>query len=401
MKITFLGDVLCDYLMSCTLDNYRDIATDKFNFNSVFAHVTEFLKASDYVMANLETPISHNNDDLTNKKWEFCSPFEFAEALKKCGVNYVSTANNHCLDRGISGIESTINSLDEIGLDHSGTYISGCGRKPLIVSIDGLRIGILSYTYGTNAVCNHQYLDLKNRCIVNLLQEQEGSVDRINPLKRYVMRRPNGRVERFSNLIETKIFPENVGKQWFEKTTLGGYRRHLIKRDLKYLKRNNVDITVMHLHIGGQYNTKPSELTQRTIQWLLKKNCNIIIGNHEHVIHGNICKINSNQIATYSIGNFLASTGIYEEPYNRRSEYSIALHIYIDPITKKMDTASFSVLKTIASSEKKLEVWPVTDLLHFLPAYERKKTIEEALLAAKDFSGKEFIDLEKEFILSE
>ena len=97
----------------------------------------------------------------------------------------------------------------------------------------------------------------------------------------------------------------------------------------------------------------------------------------------------------------MASTGIYEEPYNRRSEYSIALHIYIDPKIKKMETASFSVLKTIANSENKLEVWPVADLLHFLPEYERNKTIEEALLAAKDFSGKKFIDLEKEFILSE
>jgi len=101
IKLTFLGDVMCDYNMSRTLEMYRH--DGKYNFDDVFIHVKSLLNKSDYVMANLETPISKDDSKLTNAMWEFCSPFEFAESIKNSGVDFVSTCNNHCLDRGVEG----------------------------------------------------------------------------------------------------------------------------------------------------------------------------------------------------------------------------------------------------------------------------------------------------------
>lgn len=42
----------------------------------------------------------------------------------------------------------------------------------------------------------------------------------------------------------------------------------------------------MCMHIGGQYNESPSAYTKRMAKWLHKHNCEIVIANHEHVIHG-------------------------------------------------------------------------------------------------------------------
>ncbi|MBQ7348534.1 MAG: CapA family protein, partial [Clostridia bacterium] len=147
-----------DFELSKLKNSYVVSDKNKFDFSDCFNDVKAFLSESDYVLANLETPVSINSTDLTNEQYRFCAPFEFLEALKSSGVNYLSTANNHCLDRGIEGLVSTIDSLDKLGFDHNGTYKSTKGKKPLVIEKDGVKIGILSYTYGTNAFHNKIYL---------------------------------------------------------------------------------------------------------------------------------------------------------------------------------------------------------------------------------------------------
>ena len=86
IKITFIGDVLCDAEMSERLEPYYDARTGGYDFKSVFAPMKGHLSKSDYVFANLETPLSTQTDKLTDKQYEFCSHISFAEALKGIGV---------------------------------------------------------------------------------------------------------------------------------------------------------------------------------------------------------------------------------------------------------------------------------------------------------------------------
>ncbi len=391
VKISYVGDVMCDAGMSETLPIYK--TEGKYNFTSVFSHISSLLKKSDYVLANLETPISFRGEKLTNHPWQFCSAYEFAEAVRNAGIDYVSTANNHCLDRGIAGLDSTIMALDHIGLEHSGTYISSSDRKQVIKDIKGIKVGILTCTYGTNAYTNRQYLRLKDLKKVDLLQEQEHWIDRYSILK--ALARRNCRfAKRLDGWIERKLYPENTGKQWYELITVGAYRRYLLKRNIRKM-RKKADIVVMYVHVGGQYNAKPNSLTKRTIDWMLKCGCNIVIGNHEHVVHGNICDLRQNKIATYAIGNFLGTTGVLCEPYDKYSEFSIILHTYINA-RGKVEKVTFSVTKTIVSEDGKLEVWPVNDLL----AREKNAALRDAcLVVARRFSGRDYHDVEEEFLL--
>ena len=233
IKLTFLGDIMFDNNAAKDLQLYKDRETGFYDFSNTFKRLTSLLVKSDYVIGNLETPISKDEGLLTNKQWEFCSPFEFAEAVKKCGVDYVSTANNHCLDRGIDGIKSTIDCLDEIGLEHSGTYKPNVKNRNIpIVCVAGVKLGILSYTYGTNAISNQQYLGVKNRRCVDLLQEQEGAIARHDRWLWFTKKYPRSLVAKLRHKYDAFFYSENYNKQWFEKITFNRYRLFLLKKDI-------------------------------------------------------------------------------------------------------------------------------------------------------------------------
>lgn len=147
IKLTFLGDVMCksQIITACKTEG-------GYNFDLIFENMKEYFSESDYVFANLETPgFSFVIEIWLLKNGSFNSPYEFSESVYNSGIDFVATANNHCLDRGIDGITSTIKSLDKVGLAHTGTYLSKENKEPKVVTINGVKLGILSYTYGTNA----------------------------------------------------------------------------------------------------------------------------------------------------------------------------------------------------------------------------------------------------------
>lgn len=398
VKLTFLGDAMWDWNMSCQLEQYRNNSGDGYDFSETFRPMEGFLAKSDYVMLNLETPISADASQMTQKRWEFCTSIAYARALKESGVDYAATANNHCLDRGIEGLASTVSCLDAVGLDHSGTYVPGKRRKPLIVEAEGLKLGILSYTYGTNAVSNGMYLPFRYRRAVDMVQEQEGKLVPLDPLHWYLRRRPGGRVQRFRDRLSCRIWPENRGKQWYEHVNWCGYRKSLLAKDIRCLRRHGADKIAVFLHIGGQYNQKPNAFTKRMTQWLEEKGVEFVIANHEHVIHGS--KRRENGLTTYALGNYLGSAGVLKEPMDRRSQYSIAAHAYVEVGSKKIERITYSVLKTVYTEKGKFQVWPVAKLLQTLSEEERAHTEKEALLCAQDFSGVLYDRLMTEFTLA-
>ena len=76
-KITFLGDAMCQ---GPILRAYTKPGGG-YDFSELFDGVRDFLAASDYVVANLETTIAPDDLDLTHERYSFCSPVAFAEAV--------------------------------------------------------------------------------------------------------------------------------------------------------------------------------------------------------------------------------------------------------------------------------------------------------------------------------
>lgn len=232
-KISFAGDIMCDEMMSYELERYYDKVKEDYDFTSVFEPVQKYFSKSDYVFANLETPLSKNNSNLTKKQYEFCSSIEFAKALHDAGVDCVAAANNHCMDRDYDGIKETINCLKEIGLKYAGIYDIAQSFEPCIISVNNLKLGFLSYTYGTNAFSNRKYLSLRNRKAVNLLQEQEEDKLLFRWIYRFIYEKPNNFFSRIYRRIRNKI----IKKPIYERRNIDLYRRYLLKKDISKLKK--------------------------------------------------------------------------------------------------------------------------------------------------------------------
>lgn len=109
-----------------------------------------------------------------------------------------------------------------------------------------------------------------------------------------------------------------------------------------------------------------------------KKGVNIIVGSHEHVVHG--CSNNylsENSVETYSLGNFIDTTGVTSSPFDKMSEYSIAWHVYVDKKTKRIAKTSYTICKSVlqAGEKQKIEVVPVYDLMQTKMDSEKREVL--------------------------
>jgi poly-gamma-glutamate synthesis protein (capsule biosynthesis protein) len=83
----------------------------------------------------------------------FNTPPELATAIHQTGWRACSTASNHTLDQGQHGVGSTIRALNHAGVRHTGSYSAAAGqRKPLIMTVKGVRVAFLAYTEFTNGI---------------------------------------------------------------------------------------------------------------------------------------------------------------------------------------------------------------------------------------------------------
>ncbi len=84
----------------------------------------------------------------------FNYPSTVAAALARAGVDVVSTANNHSLDRYGIGVDRTLAALAAAGVRATGTRHSAGPAAPwhAITEARGYRIAWLACTYGTNGI---------------------------------------------------------------------------------------------------------------------------------------------------------------------------------------------------------------------------------------------------------
>lgn len=83
-------------------------------------------------MANQETIVAGESIGLSGYP-TFNGPHEIAVSLKKAGVDIVTTANNHALDRGVDAQKLSIEYLNKIGLPHVGTYLTKEDQDKIVI----------------------------------------------------------------------------------------------------------------------------------------------------------------------------------------------------------------------------------------------------------------------------
>ncbi|MCB9760894.1 MAG: CapA family protein [Alphaproteobacteria bacterium] len=119
------------------------------NGEALFTGVDGWLRAADVAFLNLEGPLA---DDLPQTKcgpnskhcYAFSTPTRYRAALVDMGVDVASLANNHAMDLGMAGMESTMRTLDEVGIAHAGRY-----GDTAYLERDGLTIAVVAAHSGS------------------------------------------------------------------------------------------------------------------------------------------------------------------------------------------------------------------------------------------------------------
>ncbi|MEA4950490.1 MAG: CapA family protein, partial [Petrimonas sp.] len=111
MELAFLGDIA---LFGCN--------TTGSDYKKKFAPVKDILSRYEYVIGNLETPLTDTNKPVGGKSAYLKSSPSNVEILQYLGVTHLSLANNHTFDYRRKGLDDTVKSLDANGIEWYGAY---------------------------------------------------------------------------------------------------------------------------------------------------------------------------------------------------------------------------------------------------------------------------------------
>jgi gamma-polyglutamate biosynthesis protein CapA len=142
IKILFVGDMM--------FDRYVRQVSDRNGYGFVFQKVDGLLKSNDLVVGNLEGPITNNKSVSVDSKMGDKNNYIFTFDSKVSGtlasenIRLVNIGNNHILNFGSSGIESTRKYLTQSGVDFFGDP-ENADKRLTIEVIKNVRIAFVNY----------------------------------------------------------------------------------------------------------------------------------------------------------------------------------------------------------------------------------------------------------------
>lgn len=399
MKITVLGDVMCEPTILKASEN-KD---GTYNFDGVFEKVKPMLDEADYVITNLEFPIAGKEEKYTEGFFSFNAPIAFAEAAKRAGIDLVSTANNHTLDRGVEGVIKTINALDEINLPHTGTFLSEEGRKEAYYfKVGDTTLALVAYTYSTNKKFFEQEKELAKQ--INFLRPFGSS-----PYKKETREKMNSWVDKVFSFVEfekrgiiKKIFGIPAGYILTDDNVDQEAVKPYIEQftsDIKIAKEK-ADFVICCPHTGGQFNPEVGEFSEYVIKSAVSAGADAVLASHSHMVQK--AEIIDGVPCAYSLGNFSMSPNSIFVVKECLPEYGLAMHLYIDE--KKLSKVTFSILKGVEKRGKQLVSWPVDVLYNELVNPKEKIKLEKDVKQVyKYVTGKDLSDdiIRREYVLEQ
>ena len=315
IHMSAVGDIMCH--LTNVKNAYNSTSKD-YDFSNVFKNIKNYTQNADVTVGNLETTFAGSSRGYTGYP-TFNTPEVLGKNLKDIGFDVICTANNHSMDKGYSGIESTLNFLDEYELDHYGTARSKEEQNTILVKdVNGIKIAFLAYTYGTNGITI-----------------------------------PSGK-EYSVNLID----------------------KELIKEHIKLAKQQDVDVICVSMHWGTEYRLTPHSTQEDLANFLFENGVDIILGSHPHVLEPMEKRTITLEDGTtkdgfviYSLGNFVSGQ-IYA---NTKSTVILDIQITKDSEGKiSIDSVNYTpvYLYDSGSSSKSRSRYTLIDVEKSIADYE-------------------------------
>ncbi|AVQ97981.1 capsular biosynthesis protein [Oceanobacillus iheyensis] len=287
---------------------YRDAQTEGgYDFTPMLQQVKQYLQAPTVSIANQETMIGGEALGLSTYP-QFNSPFEVGDALKAVGVDAVTLANNHTLDRGKEAIRRAIEHWETIDMMYTGAYKDEEDQKHIRVqeTEEGISLAYLSYTYGTNGI------------------------------------------------------PTPMGQDYL----VNRIDREKIAEDMAVAKEK-ADAVIVSLHFGTENERMPNEEQKELAQYTADLGADVIIGHHPHVLQPVEWLTGENgkqTLVAYSLGNFLSSQQEYYQRIGGMLQFSIRKTSQGDDAQVTVEEPAFLPTFMSYTNFKDYQVLPMFDL---------------------------------------
>lgn len=248
IHLNFVGDILAARAVETTMR--------KKGYDYPFEKIGGALADADITFANLETPLigtATSGRTTPGGTTVFRGDIDFANALKKTGIDVVSLANNHMKDQGQKGLLSTINVLNEAGIAHAGAGATLTdARRLTIIETKGIKVGYLAYNDA------------------DVVPEPYHATDK----------------QSGTNIMNIERLKEDIE-----------------------LARPRVDILIISMHSGTEYVT--THANKRQIDFAhtaIDAGADMVIGHHPHVLQP--AQLYKGKYIFYSLGNF-----VFDQPW--------------------------------------------------------------------------------------
>ena len=197
-----------------------------YDFGPCFAPVAARLSGADLAIGNFETVVAGAERGFSGYP-TFNAPDEFAKAAAGAGFDVLTTANNHVLDRGPSGLERTLEVLDDLDVKHTGSARTKTEAASFVIAdVKGVSVAVLAYTYGMNG------------------------------------------------------FTAPVDRPWMVNVIDQARMRDAVKR----AREAGAEIIIVSIHNGIEYQRHPSESQVALERAMIDAGADVVLGSHPHVI---------------------------------------------------------------------------------------------------------------------
>lgn len=318
VTLTMVGDIL----LHTRIHEYSVQEDGSYNYDAIFANLQEKIEAADIALVNQEVVLGGVELGVSGYP-SFNAPYEVGDAIVKAGFDVSLHATNHALDKGKKGLLNTIayweENYPEIGV--LGIHDSAEDQEELyIVELEGIRIAILNYTYGTNGIA--------------MPKDMPYAVDMLN--------------------------------------------EDAIVEDLK-LAEEQADFVIVCPHWGTEYRLEPDWSQKKWTDLFLKHGADLVLGTHPHVIEPVEWVTNEEtgeqMLVYYSIGNFVNWTsGTGAGTANRMVGGMANVTIELDE-NGKAYIADYGVEAVVCHVEKKTNGVTVYPLSQYTPELVEQNAI--------------------------
>lgn len=165
VRMTVGGDALLGCNEKVRNEGYEysyDHYIEQYGYEYPFANLMDLFENDDITLLNLEGVLADEPDPkAAQSRFCFRGPTDFAKILSASSVEIVNLANNHIMNHGQAGFDSTVAALEAEGVLYCGSAEGGSFSS--IIEVKGVKLGFVGVVPMYYSISNKTKADVKAR----------------------------------------------------------------------------------------------------------------------------------------------------------------------------------------------------------------------------------------------